>query len=189
MTIVNVSDPTSPYLEGSCRTPGEDWDVVVSGDRALVADGSGGLRIYDVNDPTEPEEIAFYEGRDARGIDVRGSTAYVATSRGLDIYDCSDVMEIKEQQPEIVNGFILSPPYPNPFNASTRLTYNIPTPGLVTLKLFDIAGRQVRVLEDDYRTVGRYEYALDAGDLAAGVYVVRLEGGMKVVSGKIVLMK
>ncbi len=91
--------------------------------------------------------------------------------------------------PELPASYSLSSPYPNPFNASTRLTYNIAKPGLVTLKLFDITGRQVRVLEDGNRQAGRYEYILDAGDLAAGVYLVRLESNNNAINRKIVLVK
>ena len=96
------------------------------------------------------------------------------------------IVERREDHP---TTFRLSPAYPNPFNASTRLTYDIDRPGLVTLKLFDIAGRQIKVLEDGYRTARRYEYSLNAGDLPSGVYVVRLERGAEVASQKIILMK
>ncbi len=71
------------------------------------------------------------------------------------------------------SSFSLSTPYPNPFNSSTRLTYSIPQAGEVTLKLFDVAGRKVAVLDDGVQQSGTYSRVLEAGDLPSGLYLVR----------------
>ncbi len=75
------------------------------------------------------------------------------------------------------------------------LAYNEPEsvsiarPGLVTPELFDIAGRQVRVLEQGHKQAGRYGYTLDAGGLSSGVYMVSLNSGRNNYRQKIVCIK
>ncbi len=68
----------------------------------------------------------------------------------------------------------LSQNYPNPFNPSTTIIYQIPSNGNVTLKIYDILGREVTTLIDEFKTVGRYEVNFNAATLASGVYFYRI---------------
>lgn len=65
--------------------------------------------------------------------------------------------------------------YPNPFNPSTRIEFGIPKSGLVTLKVYDISGREIRTLHNGYLNAGYYETAFSAADLSSGIYFYRLE--------------
>lgn len=60
--------------------------------------------------------------------------------------------------------------HPNPFNPATTISYQIPVPGLVSLKVYDILGREVITLVYDFMTTGKYEATFDASHLASGVY-------------------
>ena len=64
--------------------------------------------------------------------------------------------------------------YPNPFNPSTTIKYQLPKSGIVTLKVYDILGREVTTLVDGFKTEGRYEVNFNASSLASGVYFYRL---------------
>ena len=73
----------------------------------------------------------------------------------------------------------LSPNFPNPFNASTQIAYDIASPGLVRLKIYNTLGQPVHTLVDQFQTAGSYQVRWDVRDqqgtaLAAGVYLVRL---------------
>ena len=77
----------------------------------------------------------------------------------------------------VVSG--LSPNYPNPFNASTQIAYDIAASGPVQLKIYNALGQPVRTLVDQFQAAGSYQVRWDARDqrgtaLAAGVYLVRL---------------
>ena len=77
----------------------------------------------------------------------------------------------------VVSG--LSPNFPNPFNASTQITYDIAASGPVRLTIYNTLGQPVRTLVDQFQAVGAYQVRWDARDqqgaaLAAGVYLVRL---------------
>ncbi|HEX9973922.1 MAG TPA: T9SS type A sorting domain-containing protein, partial [bacterium] len=73
--------------------------------------------------------------------------------------------------------FLLAQNYPNPFNPSTKISYSIPLSGFVTLKVYDIAGREVQTLVHEFRPAGSYTFEFDGGRMASGVYFYRLQVG------------
>ncbi len=72
------------------------------------------------------------------------------------------------------NSFYLSQNFPNPFNPSTKIEYQIPSYSHVTLKLYDVLGREIATLVDEEKTVGIYEITFIAGNLPSGVYFYKL---------------
>ena len=65
--------------------------------------------------------------------------------------------------------------YPNPFNPVTRINFDIPKQGLVTMKVFDILGREVRTLVNEIKAPGRYSVDFNGTEFSSGVYFYRLE--------------
>ncbi|MBU1114334.1 MAG: T9SS type A sorting domain-containing protein [Bacteroidetes bacterium] len=76
-----------------------------------------------------------------------------------------------------VSDFNLYQNYPNPFNPTTNIKYQLAENGLVTLKLFDVLGQEVKILINEFQESGTYEIKLDAAGLAGGVYFVQLRCG------------
>ncbi|MBN1559131.1 T9SS type A sorting domain-containing protein [candidate division KSB1 bacterium] len=79
------------------------------------------------------------------------------------------------EQTELARDFWLAQNYPNPFNPMTTIRYSIPTAGFVSLKVYDVLGRQVIDLVHHYQRAGSYSVLLDASQLVAGMYVYRLQ--------------
>lgn len=84
--------------------------------------------------------------------------------------------------------------YPNPFNPSTTIRYQLPNAGHVTLKVYDMLGREVATLVDGVKEVGSYSATFDGEKLASGVYIMRLvarsaDGKDFVQTNKMMLMK
>jgi tetratricopeptide (TPR) repeat protein len=75
---------------------------------------------------------------------------------------------------EIPKEYTLFQNYPNPFNPVTKIKYALPMDGLVTIKIYDILGKEVAQLVNDYKTAGTYETLFDASKLASGIYFYRL---------------
>ena len=79
--------------------------------------------------------------------------------------------------------------YPNPFNPVTEIVYSVPQAGPVSLRVYDILGRQVAVLVDGFSTPGTYRTTFDGSHLSSGIYFVRLQAGNHSETCKMVLLK
>ncbi|MFH1861419.1 MAG: T9SS type A sorting domain-containing protein, partial [bacterium] len=93
------------------------------------------------------------------------------------------------ESPVIPNAYSLGQNFPNPFNPSTTISYQLPANSLVNLKVYDTAGRLVATLVNGWREAGTHEVTFDGAKLASGVYLYLLEAGDITVSGKLVLLK
>ena len=89
----------------------------------------------------------------------------------------------------IANDYSLSQNYPNPFNPSTKIAYSIPTNGLVTLKIYNILGKEVQTLVSEVKSAGSYEVSFNAASLSSGVYFYKLESGDFIDTKKMFLLK
>ena len=70
--------------------------------------------------------------------------------------------------------FELSQNYPNPFNPSTKINYDLPVDGRVSIRLYDISGREVAMLVNEVKTAGYYTLSFNASNLASGMYFYRI---------------
>lgn len=103
----------------------------------------------------------------------------------------SIITDVKKTE-TIPTAFNLAQNYPNPFNPSTTIQYQLPNAGHITLKVYDILGREVVTLVDGVKEAGFYSATFDGGRLASGVYIMRLfahsEEGKSFVQTKKMLM-
>jgi hypothetical protein len=90
---------------------------------------------------------------------------------------------------ETPTDFALGQNYPNPFNPTTTISYQIPTNALVTLKVFDVLGREVAVLLDRTQSAGTYTMQFDASRLPSGLYFYSLTAGRYTAVRKMMLVK
>jgi hypothetical protein len=79
--------------------------------------------------------------------------------------------------------------YPNPFNPSTQINYSIPDNGFVTLKAYDMLGREVKELVNDYKEAGNYNVTFDGFGLSSGLYFYKLSSGNYTDVKKMTLIK
>ena len=86
-------------------------------------------------------------------------------------------------------GYYLSQNYPNPFNPSTVISYSVANSGQVTLKLYNIIGKEIATLVNEYKEPGNYYYQFDGKELTSGVYLYKFQSGNFVSVKKMVLMK
>jgi len=85
--------------------------------------------------------------------------------------------------------FMLSQNYPNPFNPATKISYQLPVISNVTLKIYDMLGREVQTLFAGARPAGSYTATFDGTSLASGVYVYQMRAGTFVDTKKLLLLK
>ncbi|MGA7159786.1 MAG: T9SS type A sorting domain-containing protein, partial [Bacteroidota bacterium] len=89
----------------------------------------------------------------------------------------------------VVSQGITMSNYPNPFNPTTTIAYQIPTDGHVTIKVFDILGRDIRTLTDEFKPAGSYTVQFDASRLASGIYFYSIHAGEYTTIKKMLLLK
>jgi len=124
---------------------------------------------------TSPEHvaIAFTEPVAYIVFDDSSNTAYV-----IDNILTNSVPVSIEKQPAVqATSIQLFANYPNPFNPQTTIRFALAKSSDVMLKVFDMAGREVRVLIDGIMPAGEHEAKFDAADLPSGVYLYRLTSG------------
>ncbi|MDR3626792.1 MAG: T9SS type A sorting domain-containing protein [Ignavibacteriaceae bacterium] len=96
---------------------------------------------------------------------------------------------IEKNNNEAVTAFRLDQNYPNPFNPATIVRYSVPKTGMVTIKVYNILGKQVATLVNESKAAGNYQVQFNAGKLASGVYFYRMESGSYVETKKLLLLK
>jgi hypothetical protein len=79
--------------------------------------------------------------------------------------------------------------YPNPFNPSTVISYQIPVASYVTLKVYDIVGREVAILVNTHKDAGTYQAISHASNLTSGVYFYKLHAGNYSCVKKLIMLK
>jgi len=79
--------------------------------------------------------------------------------------------------------------YPNPFNPTTKISFDISKSGLVSLKVYDMLGREVRTLVNEVKSAGSYTVDFNASDFSSGVYFYKLKAGDFSDTKKLILMK
>lgn len=100
-----------------------------------------------------------------------------------------DPVGVSQTGTEVPNNFYLSQNYPNPFNPTTNVKFGLPKAGNVKLVVFDILGREVATLLNEFKPAGQYTADFDASMLSSGVYFYRLESEGFVDTKKMLLVK
>jgi len=85
--------------------------------------------------------------------------------------------------------YVLDQNYPNPFNPVTSISYAVPRTGRVSLKVYDLLGREVATLVQEVQQCGRYTFRFHGENLSSGLYLYRLTSERGTLVRKMLLMK
>ncbi|MEJ2105519.1 MAG: T9SS type A sorting domain-containing protein, partial [Ignavibacteriaceae bacterium] len=92
-------------------------------------------------------------------------------------FSSMEITRIEDENGTTPNKFVLSQNYPNPFNPSTLINYSIPDNSFVTIKVYDLLGKEVATLVNEEKPFGNYAVEFDGSDLSSGVYFYRMQAG------------
>ncbi len=174
-----------------------DPDIIIYFDKFIGEIGNAGTALnITIADP----DILSYNSLTKKITALKGGeTSAVVEYRGL-----KDTVYFKVNGDNIVgipgggnnsgssgvpNSFALYQNYPNPFNPSTVIKYSVPTLTKVTIKIFDLLGREIKTLVDEEKTAGNYEVQFNASNLSSGVYFYRIQAGDFMQTKKLILLK
>ncbi|RPI06640.1 MAG: T9SS C-terminal target domain-containing protein [Ignavibacteriae bacterium] len=96
---------------------------------------------------------------------------------------------VEHRGSDIPNTFSLFTNYPNPFNPSTKIRYAIPQNSYITLKVFDLRGREIATLVNEKKAPGNYEVTFNAGNLTSGIYFYQLRTENYIQTKKMILLQ
>jgi len=89
----------------------------------------------------------------------------------------------------IPENYVLSQNYPNPFNPSTNVNISIPQSSFVTVKVYDVLGKEVSTLVNEELMAGSYKFNFNARELASGIYFYRITAGNFIQTKKMILLR
>jgi hypothetical protein len=165
--------------------------------------GMYGFFAWDVKTKKVVDSIKWYDpripmyGNDERprgiAFNKTGDTAYCAvfnnTGNPVEVFAKSGAVYVQPDQGIVPTGFTLSQNYPNPFNPSTEIKFQITKPGMTTLRVYDVMGREVSTLVNETMAAGSYTVKFDASHLSSGTYLYILTSGGNTLTNKMVLIK
>jgi hypothetical protein len=172
-TIYNAADSTEIYFDQSNLTL-KGWqklstEFLSSGQGKIVQLDNAGL------------ETGKYISADAVMLMINRKLSPDAV--------ITSVKNIKHIERNLPNNFILSQNYPNPFNPTTRIKFRIINSNFVSLKVFDILGKQIQTLVNEKKATGAYEVEFNGEELTSGIYFYKLTVGKISISKKMILLK
>ena len=99
------------------------------------------------------------------------------------IYYTGELTSVADNR-TVPESFWLAQNHPNPFNSSTKISYSIPNSNFVTLKIYDILGREVQTVVNGSQQAATYSINFDASRFSSGIYFYRLQVGNEFVETK-----
>ncbi len=159
------------YVAGMIKGTNTQYDF------ATVKYSSSGAQLWAATYVGDNQSNSFAS---SVNVDNSGHVYVSGYSKIDDIYD--KVITIKYSQTSgivntssnIPNKYLLSQNYPNPFNPATKINFSLPKNSFVTLKVFDLSGKEVANLVNENLSAGSYETDFNASDLTSGIYFYRL---------------
>ncbi len=181
---INWSTTPITFLAGKCSMIDElkGWIIGAEGEMMYTLDGGNHWNLsYQITNNNLRD--LFFVGDDGWIVGGWGTILHT-TNGGVTFIE----EEKNSTQPK---EFLLQQNYPNPFNPSTSIQYAISSTQFVTLKVYDLLGREVATLVNEEKPAGSYnvEFTINNLQLSTGIYFYRLQAGNYVETKKMILLK
>lgn len=204
LKVWNVQDIFNPTHITTWFPGGGDssnvHNIEIYGNLALISHYTAGVRILDISNPENPVETAFYDTypqnngntwNGCKGIYMLPSGKILANDKQTGFY-CLKIGNPIGIQPIVNNipvNYSLRQNYPNPFNPVTNIEFSIPKNSNVTLKIYDVSGKQITTIIDEFIKAGNNRISYDALNLSSGIYFYRLKAENFNETKKMILVK
>ena len=187
--IVDIANPASITPVTLLPTPGNCHSLSCAYDRVYVCNYEAGIQVYDISDPVNPSLMGHYQTPgNARGVVAGEEYIYVADESSLQILRLATT-GADEGDNELPLAFDISRNYPNPFNASTTIEFELTSPADIDLSVYNINGQKIENLKSGSMEAGNYSVAWNAHNVSSGIYFARLEADGMSKSLKMQLLK
>ncbi|MCD4848238.1 MAG: T9SS type A sorting domain-containing protein [Candidatus Aegiribacteria sp.] len=194
MQIINIDDINNPAIISTFDEVNSATGICVANNYAYIADNN--LLKIDISDPAAPSFVEAYPIPGcAYNVAVFDKYLFVTTESSFLIFQDSDLLHIAAEDEFLQMGTALIQNYPNPFNMQTTIEYHLPVSTRITLNIYDLQGRKLRMLVNDVQFAGSYSVVWDGKDslgecACTGVYYYMLElDNAYIQSGKLLLIR
>lgn len=138
---------------------------------------------------SNPELVNLFENVVAVNLFEQSLLYYTPPSRPLNRVESKYLVRNNLENGNLPKVYKLSQNYPNPFNPVTKINFDLPKEGNVKLVIYDILGREVKQLVNEFKKAGKYTVEFNGNNLASGIYFYRIEIGNFVQVKKMMLIK
>lgn len=178
LKVEDYTDPTKSVETEAMTTVASDWETLT----------------FDFTVPTNPPTAALNLSYNYNKASIFFNFGTDGATAGEKTYYFDDVKfgavtSVKETQSALPTAYSLGQNYPNPFNPSTLISYSIPQNSFVTLKVYDVIGKEVATLVNQSQSAGKYEVRFDASNLSNGVYMYSIKTDNFTSTKKMILIK
>ena len=174
LQTINVADSANPIELYHSSMNYTFSGIAISIPYAFVSNPNGGLYLFDVSADTF-SLINTYPSNAARNVAYSNGDVYLADSYSLKIFHFNPTGI--DNGGLLPNSFALSQSYPNPFNASATIKYDLPKASDVSIEIFDILGRKIETLVSEKQSAGKHSIIWNAKDATSGVYFYKIKAG------------
>ncbi len=167
------------------------YSVIIKDNNILVGTSEGIIFSNDLGKNWYTANDGFYQNPFVKDICILNNYIYASlVTQGIwkvpvSYFNISDVKSVGEN----ITSFNLEQNYPNPFNPSTLINYSLAKEDFISLKVFDILGREVASLVSEVKGPGNYSVRFDGSKLSSGIYIYRLSSAERQISKKLLLLK
>jgi hypothetical protein len=183
-TWVNIFNLQIPLYTNSILTLPDDKIIISS----RWNDQIGGIYITSTDDTTWMQVNSGLDDNISFGLELFDGFLYSIGK--YEIYkSIKQLTNIETGIPIIIDEFRLNQNFPNPFNPSTKISWQSPVGSHQTLKVYDVLGNEVATLVNEYRNAGSYEFDFNTSSLSSGIYFYRLSAGSYTQTKKMTLLK
>ncbi|HEX2868560.1 MAG TPA: T9SS type A sorting domain-containing protein [Ignavibacteriales bacterium] len=205
-TVNPTTDVTSPKVTGASLSSSMRLNVTFS-EKVAPSEAlnkanytiSGGITVKSVTMNSTQDGVILSTSKHRKGriytltvVNVKDLAGNIISSFDnkaqyqLGIYKEGDEADGEDTNPQ---SYQLSQNYPNPFNPSTVIKYSIPENSFVSIKVYDILGKEVATLVNEEKSQGSYEVQFDAGKLTSGMYIYQIKANNFVEVKKMIVEK
>ncbi|MFZ1979439.1 MAG: T9SS type A sorting domain-containing protein, partial [Bacteroidota bacterium] len=162
---------------------------VVSGTNIFAGTQGGGVLLSINNGAKWTQVNTGLMDTNVYALAVSGHDLFAGTGHGVWRRSLNDMVTVVKENSEIPVSLSLLQNYPDPFNPTTTISFTIPSRSSVSLKIFDILGREVATIVSQELPAGTYSRQWNAAKMSSGIYFYRLQAGSFTQTKRLVLLK
>ena len=182
-----ILDPIIPIWVQLSEGPGVDRDYVKHTALGTFEDSLYAVWVVSwTAPPVGADSVHFYLAGNAANGNGTNQGDYIYT---ISVHVPEFQVGVKDAPASLPAVNRLVPAYPNPFNPSTAICYELSNPAFVELNVFDTAGNLITTLAKGWKSAGTHQTAFDGSGLPSGIYIYRLTVGDFTAAGKLVMLK